>query len=126
MPEQQTKKSRSNKGLAFLIGAAAGAVVTYFLTTDEGKAWRKETTKRAGEFGQRLSSQAQEQLGHFSDSLDNTVQKGKEYAEEIGTTMKSTIDDLSSNAKSTVEKVESSFQRGMRKAKAEINKRKEA
>ncbi len=126
MPEQQAKKNKSNKGIAFLIGATAGAVITYFLTTDEGKAWRRETSKRAGEFGQRLSSQAQGKLSQFSDSLDSTIQKGKGYAEEIGTNVKSTFDDLSSNAKSAVEKVENSFQRGMRKAQEEINKRTES
>ncbi|NJK84177.1 MAG: YtxH domain-containing protein [Saprospiraceae bacterium] len=118
------EKSKTNRkrGLYFLLGATAGAVVTYFLTTEEGKAWRKETTKRASEFGRRLSSQAQEQLGYFSENLDNTLQKGREYASELSTTLRGTIEEVADGAKSTVEKMENSFQRGMRKAKDEMDK----
>lgn len=123
MAEKSSKTNRK-RSLYFLLGATAGVVVTYFLTTEEGKAWRKESSKRAGEFGRRLTNQAQEQLGYFSENLDNTLQKGREYASELSNTLRGTLEEVADNAKSTVEKVENSFQRGMRKAKEEMDKQK--
>lgn len=118
---ERTSKTKGNRGFYFLFGATAGVVVTYFLTTQEGKAWRKETSKRVKEFSRRLTNQAQEQLGYISENLDNTLEKGREYASELSNTLRGTIEDVADNAKSTVEKVENSFQRGMRKAKEEMD-----
>ncbi len=122
--EGKSSNRNRKRSLYFLLGATAGAVVTYFLTTEEGKAWRKETSKRANEFGRRLTNQAQEQLGYFSENLDSTLQRGREYASELSNTLRGTIEEVADSAKSTVEKVENSFQRGMRKAKEEMDNQK--
>ncbi|MEM9886093.1 MAG: YtxH domain-containing protein [Bacteroidota bacterium] len=102
--------NKKRRGLAFLLGAAAGATITYFLTTEEGKKWRKETIKRTREFSRRVSDQAQEQLDYIARSMETFVENRQEQAEDI-------VEKGSEKIAETSEKMESSFQRGMRKAK---------
>ena len=111
--------NRKGRGLAFLLGAAAGATVTYFLTTEEGKKWRKETVKRTKEFTRRVSDQAQEQLDYISRSMETFVEGRQEQMEDFA-------EDVTEQVQKVNGKVESSFQRGMRKAKQIIDQQRRA
>ena len=70
--------NKKGRGIAFVLGALAGGTVAYFLTTEEGKKWRKETVKRTREFRRRVSDQAQEQIDYISRSMETFVANKKE------------------------------------------------
>lgn len=110
MSEQAKKKS--GRGFAFLLGAVVGATAAYFLTTDEGKQWRKETARRTGEFSNRVKSLVRDQL----DNVGTVIEKGRDMVEDL-TDQTPPVEDFSHNA---IKTAESSFQRGMRKAKQEL------
>ncbi|MEL6718440.1 MAG: YtxH domain-containing protein [Bacteroidota bacterium] len=102
--------NKKGRGIAFALGALAGATVAYFLTTEEGKKWRKETAKRTREFTRRVSGQAQEQIDYISRSMETFVANNKEDIEEV-------VEQVSDEVKDFTEQISSSFQRGMSKAK---------
>lgn len=102
--------NKKGRGIAFVLGALAGATAAYFLSTEEGKKWRKETAKRTKEFRRRVSGQAQEQIDYISRSMETFVANNKEEAEEV-------VEQVTDEVKDFAEQVSSSFQRGMAKAK---------
>lgn len=100
---------KSNKGLAFIFGAAVGAAAGYLFTTDEGKKLRKQAAEKAGE----LKEVAKQQLDEMD--MDAMLEKGK-------VVLKDGLDQVTNGTKTTVDRVESSFQRGMNKAKIEMDR----
>lgn len=66
-------KKNSGGLLAFILGAAAGAVLTYFLTSDEGK----EVVKKAKEKGKDIK-----------DDLNAEIEKGKSLLTELINSLK--------------------------------------
>lgn len=102
--------NKKRRGLAFLLGAATGATVTYFLTTEEGRKWRKETVKRTREFTRRVSDQAQEQLDYIARSMETFVAARQEEVENI-------VEQVQEEAQEMYEQAEQGFQRGMKKGK---------
>ncbi|NJL75084.1 MAG: YtxH domain-containing protein [Saprospiraceae bacterium] len=117
MSNQENKSGKKGRGVAFVLGITIGAVTTYFLTTEEGKKWRKETSKRVGEFAKRLSKQAQEQFEQFAERVEVTTEAASEYLDNgNGATKSKPMQAVKS---------ESPFQRGMQKAKNESDKRRQ-
>ncbi|MEM1325372.1 MAG: YtxH domain-containing protein [Bacteroidota bacterium] len=98
--------NRHTKKLSFLFGAATGALVAYFLMSEEGRKWKAETTKRFGQFSRRMSDQAQEQLDYISRSMDIFVENRPTEEQEV-TLSETDIDQIA-------DRVESSFKRGMK------------
>lgn len=118
MSEEKSKKPRSGRGLFFFLGAMVGATTAYFLTTEEGTKWRKETAKRTGEFTNRVKDLVQDQVGQLAQNVESNLRKGKEMVENFGTEEQLPIEDFTHNP---VNSNESSFQRGMRKAKRDLD-----
>lgn len=102
-------EQKSNKGLAFILGAAVGAAAGYFFTTEEGKKLRKQAADKAGE----LKEAAKQQLKDVD--MDAVLEKGKVVLQDG-------LNQVSNGTKTTVERVESSFQRGMNKAREEMER----
>lgn len=100
---------RSNRGLAFILGAAVGAAAGYFFTTEEGKKLRKQAADKASE----LKEVAKKQLKDVD--MDAMLEKGKVVLQDG-------INQVTNGTKTTVERVESSFQRGMNKAREEMER----
>ena len=70
----------SNKFIAgLLLGAAAGAALGYFLTTDKGKEMLEELKTTASDVGDDLK----ESYNRFESDVKQTVQKGKAFAEDL-------------------------------------------
>ena len=70
----------SNKFIAgLLLGAAAGAALGYFLTTDKGKEMLEELKTAASDAGEDLK----ESFNRFENDVKQTVQKGKAFAEDL-------------------------------------------
>jgi len=70
----------SNKFIAgLLLGAAAGAALGYFLTTDKGKAMLEELKTAASDAGDEIK----ESYNRFENDVKQTVQKGKTFAEDL-------------------------------------------
>ena len=111
MSNQEIKSGRKGRGIAFVAGITVGAVATYFLTTEEGRKWRKETSKRMNEFAKRLSKQAQDHFEQYAERVEVVADKTMDYMD--GNTKNKPLQQTQS---------ESPFQRGMRKAKNESEK----
>lgn len=70
----------SNKFIAgLLLGAAAGAALGYFLTTDKGKEMVEDFKAAASDVGDDLKAS----FNSFEKERKQTVQKGKAFAEDL-------------------------------------------
>jgi gas vesicle protein len=62
-----------------LLGAAAGAAIGYFLTTDKGKEIIEEFKSAALSAGDNIKSAVK----HFESEFDAVVEKGKKWANDV-------------------------------------------
>lgn len=63
-----------------LLGAAAGAALGLFLSSDKGKSVVNDLKDMADKAGGNLKNT----LSKLSDEVNDVVENGKEYAEELG------------------------------------------
>lgn len=66
----------------FLAGAAAGIAAGFWLNSDRGKDWRKETAKRAKSKGADLKMKADEVVERAGERIYEAVDKLKDKATE--------------------------------------------
>ena len=62
-----------------LLGAAAGAAIGYFLSTDKGKEIIDEFKSAASSAGDNIKSAVK----HFESEFDSVVEKGKKWANDV-------------------------------------------
>lgn len=62
-----------------VIGAAAGAAIAWFLTSDKGKELLDNITGAAED----IAGAAKEKLSDLNDGLSSVVQKGKDFVEDL-------------------------------------------
>jgi hypothetical protein len=99
--------NRHTKKLTFLFGTATGALVTYFLLSEEGQKWKAETNKRFRQFSRRMSDQAQEQLDYISRSMDIFIDNRTIEESVVLEQEEETVEQIAN-------RVESSFKKGMK------------
>jgi gas vesicle protein len=63
-----------------LLGAAAGAALGYFLTTDKGKEIVDEIKSAAANAGEDVK----EKVKQFESEIGSAVEKGKKWANDFG------------------------------------------
>ncbi len=115
--------NKSNSNWKLILGLAAGAAAGWWLNSDKGRKWRRDTSEAMSETGTKLNEQARVQLEAAQESLEQTIDKSREYLDSMSQTVKSKIDEFKSTAKGKVEEVESAYEKGTRKAKAKLNKK---
>lgn len=115
MTDMKERKS-NHVGLAFGLGLIAGGALGYFLATDKGQEMTRQAGERIREIGDDVSSQAKEKLNQFSGSLEEAYEKGKEYAEEMRTSIKRNTNKAAGEVDQLVSGAIDSFKRGMEKA----------
>lgn len=110
---------RRNNGL-FWLGLVAGAAAGYWLNSDRGRKFQQDTADKAKEYGSQIKETSQQQIEQLSSNVNQWIEQGQTYASDIQTVLKERINTASSKAKTAVNNVESSFQRGARKAKETV------
>ena len=132
-------RDNSSSALWFLLGVAAGAAGAYYLQSEDGKRLRRqvadqanqlgtqvneygrEVGTRVNEYSRELGNKAQGQVQNLSSTLNSAIEQGKTYVDEVSGSVKQRFNTVADAAGETVDNVESSFQRGMNKAKRNIN-----
>jgi len=62
-----------------ILGAAAGAALALFLTSDKGKELLEDISGAAGD----IADTAKEKLSDLNDGLSSIIQKGKDFVEDL-------------------------------------------
>ena len=86
--------SNTKAVLGFVAGAAVGALVGILLAPDTGSNTRKKITGKAEDLTDSLKSSYDD----FVTKLKNVYTSGKEEAEEIGNTVKSSVNTMKAEA----------------------------
>lgn len=73
-----TNNQSASAGMAFLQGAAIGAVVALLFAPQSGRELRKQLKK----YGQRTGKRLQEMAAEGRETVEHTVQKGRQMAHE--------------------------------------------
>jgi hypothetical protein len=124
----------NNSNWKLIAGLAGGAALGWWLNTDKGREFRKETSAKLNEFGNVVSETTQREYANAAENvksaiesskktLNNTLETGKGYAASIAETAKSKLNTGASQAEEVIDDAESAFDRGARKAKIVINKK---
>jgi hypothetical protein len=113
-------EKRNNRLFAFL-GFAAGAAAGWWLNTDQGRAWRKDTSDKINEWGQEVSEKATLGADIVQETVKHTIDQGQSYVTQAGNVIKEKFDTFSHSAAETAADVEESFKKGMKKAKNHIS-----
>ncbi|MEH0007987.1 MAG: hypothetical protein V6Z82_04625 [Flavobacteriales bacterium] len=104
----------SKRGIwSFLVGAAAGTAAGFWLNSDSGKDWRKETAKRAKSKGADLKMKADEVVERASERIYETVDKLRDKATETIRDLKDKYRDELKGKKHTSQEA---FEAGVKKA----------
>jgi len=111
--------SKKNSGL-FWLGLVAGAAAGYWLNSDRGRRFQKDTADKAKEYGSQIKETSQQQIEQLSSNVNQWIEQGQTYANDIQSVMKDKINTASSKAKTVVNDAETSFQKGARKAKEAV------
>lgn len=125
MNNQDYNNNNSSNTSLFWIGLAVGAGVGYVLNSDKGRELQKEATVKAKVYGNQIKETSQHQIDTLSTNVNKWIEQGQTYAKDLQVMAKDRIDTLASSAKSTVEGTENSFQKGARKAQANIEAQKD-
>jgi hypothetical protein len=112
--------NRSNDGWLFLAGLAAGAAIGWLLNSDRGRVWRHDTGEKLNQFGQDVSTKAKDQWNQVSSSMNQAIERGKQYASAVGDTVKEKLHRTTSVAEDMVDDAETSFKRGADTAKKKL------
>ncbi len=115
--------NKSNSNWKIILGLAAGAAAGWWLNSDKGRKWRKDTSEAMSETGTKLNEQAKVQLENAQASLEQTIEKSREYLDSMSTAVREKMDEFKSTAKEKVEEVENAYEKGVSKAKAKLNKK---
>lgn len=135
----------NNNNWKLLVGLAGGAALGWWLNTDKGREFRKNTGEKLNEFGNTVSETTQRQYANAAEnvksaietgkeglnntletgkkSLNETLEVGKTYATSIAETAKSKLNIEVNQVEDVIDEAESAFDRGARKAQATISKK---
>ncbi|GJM32226.1 MAG: hypothetical protein DHS20C18_12270 [Saprospiraceae bacterium] len=115
--------NKGNSNWKLILGLATGAAAGWWLNSTKGRQWRKNTSEALSETGTQLNEQARIQLEKAQSSLETTIDKSREYIDELSQNVKGKIDEFRHTAKDKVDDAETSFEKGAQKAKAKLNKK---
>ena len=118
----------SNRGggglFTFLVGIAAGAAAGYYLSTEEGRRMRERLGDRTQHFTDEASTYARQTSERVNENLQSALAQSREKVNEFTETVKHRVDELSATAKSSVDRTANSFQEGIERGKAKLDKQK--
>lgn len=114
------ENKRKNR-LAVALGVVAGAAAGWWLNSDRGRKFRKDTAEKAVEVGNQVGDTAREQISNVSENLKNLAGQGKETIAKAGDAIKNGISNLASSASDQVDSGENALKNGADKAKNKLN-----
>lgn len=123
--QDYNNNSNNNNTSLFWLGLALGAAAGYVLNSDKGREFQREATVQAKVYGSQIKETSQQQIDTLSTNVNKWIEQGQSYAKDLQTMAKERIDNIASSTKSNVDNTESSFQKGARKAQANIEAQKE-
>ncbi|MEL6719631.1 MAG: hypothetical protein AAFP82_13030, partial [Bacteroidota bacterium] len=92
------------------------------LNSDRGRKFQQETTEKAKHYGSQIRENGQQQIEQLSSNVNRWIEQGQAYANDLQTVLKETINSEGSKTDDS----ESSFQKGVRKAKAAVKAQRKA
>jgi gas vesicle protein len=113
--------NKNNRGLQLILGFAAGAIAGWWLNTDQGKAFRKNSADTVNQWGQNVGDVVTTQASHLQEGLKQTLANGQEMVAHAGQVIKERIQGASEEATEVVETAEADFAKGMKKAQQHLN-----
>ncbi|MCB0643680.1 MAG: YtxH domain-containing protein [Phaeodactylibacter sp.] len=112
---------KRNNALLLALGAAAGAAAGWWLNTDKGRRFRKDSAEKINRWGEEMSEKASEKVADIKDGVQQTLSKGQDLVSQAGDAIKSKINVFANSAADTVDEAEKKFQNGVQKAKNEMS-----
>ena len=117
--------NRGGGGLfTFLVGIAAGAAAGYYLSTEEGRRMRERLGERTQTLTNEAGTYARQTTERVNENLQTALDQSREKVNEFTETVKHRVDELSSTAKSQLDRTSNSFQEGIERGKAKLDKQK--
>lgn len=108
--------NRNNTGLGLIIGLAAGAAAGFWLNSNQGRKWRKDSMEKANEYGTVVKEAAQSGVEAVSSTMSSTVGKGKDYLVVLADMVKERLEKTEEG----IESAEVALSRGAKKAQQTI------
>lgn len=110
-------------GLWFLFGIAAGVTAGLYLNSEEGRKARRQAGDQINEFGRDLEGRAKDQYEQLSSNVNEYVDRGKHYVDDVGTSIKNRVNRVANQSESMVGKTKNRYNANVEKAKRKIRKR---
>ena len=111
----------SNSGWKFWVGLAAGIAAGWYLNSEEGRQWRRQTAERLNEWTDEVNEIAQKEANQLSARASESLEKSKEYADTTRDKLKRKVKDASKSAEELIDKTEESFEKAADWANKKLN-----
>jgi gas vesicle protein len=103
-------------GLGLLAGSAAG----YYLASEDGKKFRKQVGERLKDVENQVRDTVRQGATTISDKISGAAETAKNWVSDLGNTAKENLAYASDKAENAVEDAENSFNKGVDRAKSNI------
>jgi gas vesicle protein len=113
-------KEKTKNQVNFGLGILAGALIGYYLASDQGKELRMHARQRLEELSEELGEKFQEQIESILSGVDAVFAKGQQYAQDVESSFKSNLDKTTESAEDMFSGARSSFMRGMERARQRL------
>lgn len=107
----------------FLFGMAAGVTAGLYLNSEEGKKTRRQAGDQINEFGKDLENKAKDQYEHLSSNVNEYVDRGKHYVDDVSSSVKESVNKVANRSGSILGKSKNRYGENVEKAKRKIRKR---
>lgn len=111
---------RKKNRIAIALGAVAGAAAGWWLNSDHGRKFRKDTADKAVDASNKLGDSAKEQLSNLSDNLNDIAGQSKEAIAKASEQLQNSVNKLANKTTSKIDTGEDAFKEGADKAKAKL------
>lgn len=112
------RKNKSRLGIA--LSVAAGAVAGWWLNSEKGRKFRKDTAEKAVEIGAEVKETTKEQISNLSSSVKDAANRSQNFVANASDSIKSGLNQLVNSTEETIDEGQNAFKNGSEKAKQKI------
>ncbi len=111
----------SNSGWKFWVGLAAGIAAGWYLNSEEGRRWRRQTSDRLNEWSSEMNEIAGREINQISAKASDSLEKSKGYADSTRNNLKQKVEKLSKAAEDLIDKTEENYEKAADWANNKLN-----
>ena len=116
---------RNDQNWKLGFGLLAGALLGYWLNSNQGRRVRAEMRDTATAYGEQAANYVREQADNIQQTTQQYYEQGKAIVDDTTTAVKNTftsqVDNLAEEAINVTDNVESGIKKGIKKARTKVN-----